>query len=548
MLGEDGAAYDAFYKATWSAETQGPAFLWLARLSARQGALDRALAFTGEALVRNAHNMSARLLQAALCRHLGRDNAALLAETLALDPLDLGALYEDELRRGDLTTWRRTMRQAGHNFRTLALSYMLAGLWQDACAVLAEAAPDPLTAYYAGWAQLNAGEKAAARALFAQAETLAGRCFPNRVREIPILQAAHATLGRAPHALAALGCLWYDKKQYAEAIAAWEESLREDPDQPLVCRNLAIARFNHCADPAQARALMRRARELDPDNPRLLLEADQLAARLGEDPAKRLADLGENLRLTAQRDDLYIRYIALLNLSGCHAQALDALLGRRFHPWEGGEGKVSAEYRAALLGLARTALAEGDLSSAEALLNRSKRYPENLGEGKLPNVPDNEADYLLGLTYTHAGREADARDAFRRATAGPTEPGRALYYNDQPSDFLFFQGLAHRALGEETEARRVFHRLCDYGAQHLADKVGFDFFAVSLPEIEVFDGDLSQRNRLYCLYLRALGLIGLQRGEEAASLLAEVLRIQPDEAGAARALADLQEAATAQRS
>ena len=72
------------------------------------------------------------------------------------------------------------------------------------------------------------------------------------------------------------------------------------------------------------------------------------------------------------------------------------------------------------------------------------------------------------------------------------------------------------------------------GETHLFDAVAYDFFAVSLPEIEVFADDIALRNRQYCNYLRALGCAGLGRTSEAAELFAGILELQPDDQGALR--------------
>ena len=60
------------------------------------------------------------------------------------------------------------------------------------------------------------------------------------------------------------------------------------------------------------------------------------------------------------------------------------------------------------------------------------------------------------------------------------------------------------------------------------DEVSYDYFAVSLPEIEVFQDDIALRNTQYCNYLRALGSIGLGQREKAEALLNEILEKQTD--------------------
>ena len=51
-----------------------------------------------------------------------------------------------------------------------------------------------------------------------------------------------------------------------------------------------------------------------------------------------------------------------------------------------GEGKVSTQYRYALTQKSIQLLDEKKYDEAIQLLEQTKVYPENLGEGKLPNV------------------------------------------------------------------------------------------------------------------------------------------------------------------
>jgi hypothetical protein len=57
---------------------------------------------------------------------------------------------------------------------------------------------------------------------------------------------------------------------------------------------------------------------------------------------------------------------------------------------------------------------------------------------------------------------------------------------------------------------------------------------VSLPELLVFDADLSLRNKVHCLYLMGLGNTGLGNGhmEKAGQLFNEVLRLDCNHQGA----------------
>lgn len=535
-LGREEEAYDSFFKATWSAETQSVGFYHLACLCAKKGEYEQALQFVETALIRNWHDMRARTLKAALLRLLGRPAARFLQESLAIDPLCMGCLYEQMLADGKAQKWKRKMRSAAHNYLTLALDYRAAGLWDDALRIL-DACTDgsPLLEYYKGSICLAAHRDEEAAAHFGAGEAACpDYCFPNRIEEIAILSDAISTLGSAPMACNYLADLLYDKKQYDRAVALWEKAVREKPGLAMAWRNLSIAYYNKHKDGQKALAAMEKACDPMP-SARFLLEYDQLAARLELPAAKRLAVLKKHMELVCQRDDLFLRRITLLNGEGRWQEALEAIRGRKFHPWEGGEGTVSTQYRFALCQLAAEEIAAGSCASALELLEQVLVYPENLGEGKLPNVPDNKIHFLMGLAHRKAGDEAAARKMFQLAAAGDQTPQPVRYYNDQSSDFIFYQGLALRMLGRENAAKRAFHKLVSYGEKHLFDAVTYDFFAVSLPEIEVYVQDGGLRNRQYCNYLRALGHLGLGQEQKAGELLAQVTQKEAGHQGALEA-------------
>jgi len=110
----------------------------------------------------------------------------------------------------------------------------------------------------------------------------------------------------------------------------------------------------------------------------VFFELDQLEKRLNRSPRERLARLEQHLDLVERRDDLMIEYITLLNLLGRHDQAYTALLRRRFHPWEGGEGKSTGQYLISLVGQARSLIAVGEHAQAIERLERALIYPPNL--------------------------------------------------------------------------------------------------------------------------------------------------------------------------
>ena len=191
---------------------------------------------------------------------------------------------------------------------------------------------------------------------------------------------------------------------------------------------------------------MAEACRLEPQDSRFLLEQDQLLKRLGTTAAERLARLEAHRDLVPDRYALMLAYISLLNETEQHEKALELLTHHTFHVWEGGEGKVADEYKKALLALAGKALEAGRPEETMELAGRTLTYPPNLGEGKLDNVPDHHAHYLMGMACRAMGDGEKAGEYFRLASRGSQVPEPVRYYNDQPSDYIYYQGLAFHAL------------------------------------------------------------------------------------------------------
>jgi tetratricopeptide (TPR) repeat protein len=512
MQGRFTEAFNAFHKAVWNAAWQDAAYFELARLSSRGGNFAQALDYVERSLSRNGRHHQARHLKIALLRHSGQADSARRESTLSLefDPLEYGALWERLLLDGD-PAFEHIAYSSRIPCVELALDYAHAGLYADAMQLLEQPAiQEPLAAYTLGWVLNLSGQKQAAESMFRHAASLPGDyCFPNRLEDTLILEAAQRINPQDARAPYYLGNFWYAHRRYDEAISSWERARQLDPTFATVQRNLGLAYFNKRSDPLSALACFEKAFVLNPADARVFFELDQLYQRLNHPPAERLNKLQQHLDLVEQRDDLTIEYISLLNLSGRPDEAYQNLMQRNFHPWEGGEGKVTGQYVTSLVEKARALLAAGEARSAIDLLMQAQSYPPNLGEGKLYGAQENNIFYYLGRAYEVLGEANQAREWFERASTGLSEPASALYYNDQPPDMIFYQGLARLKLGRTEEARAIFRKLVEYGTAHMRDEVSMDYFAVSLPDFRVFEVDLNERSRLHCHYMLGLGFFGL---------------------------------------
>lgn len=533
-------AYTAFYKAAWSNAWQDTAYFSIAQIDITRGDFEVALENINHALDRNAHNSKAWALKSAILRKLNQHEHAILnsIEAIERDGFNLGALYEKALSYRTLGNTQKAeenlnellqlSRKTAHNLIEYALDYAAAGLYAEAIELLSHAENDdtsPLVYYYLALFASKLNNDAEVAAYLQEAAAADPYlCFPNRLEDIAALEFAighHKKDAKAPYYL---GNLWYDKRQYSSAIGCWEKSSAIDKNFATVHRNLGIAYFNKLG--ASKKALLRyeKAFALDKSDARVLMELDQLYKRLNKKPQDRLKFLETNLETTLERDDLYLERAALYNYLGKFQKAYDLIMDRRFHPWEGGEGKVSGQYVYSLIELAKQSIQKGAFEKAIRLLEQAQVYPHNLGEGKLYGAQENDIFYWLGIAYESLHQPEKAKACFRVATIGSGEPGAAMFYNDQQPDKIFYQALAFQKLGNTAKADEIFENLVSYGKAHQNDEIKIDYFAVSLPNLLIFDDDLNLRNKIHCYYITGLGLAGLNQPREALLALDKVLQ------------------------
>ena len=539
-------AYELFWKSTWNKAWADAGYYEAACISMDQERWEDALDELERALISNSHNHQARALKAVTLRKLGRKDEALswIKESYKIDPFNYVCMFEEYQLTNDhapLEHMVELMHGSICNYHETALDYAHAGLTDEATQVLQTAIDkdveeSPLTYYYlAYWNKLSGSNDYLEKAVTISPDY----CFPNRLEDAEILgflmELPFVEDARIPYYL---GCLYYDKRQYDVAIRNWECSAKLDPNFPIVWRNLALARFNKENRQDEALEYMEKAFHLDETDSRMLMELDQLYKRLHKPHQVRLDFLQKYPQLIQQRDDLVLEEITLLNQLGRYEEAMEKLDAHQFHPWEGGEGKVSSQYQICRVELAKQELAKQDkqerqdnINKAIRLLEECLEYPPHLGEGKLYGAQENDFYYLLGVAYDALGQTEKAVACWQEATKGPQEPAAAMYYNDAKPDKIFYQGLALRKLGREDEAHGRFYKLINYGKQHIYDKVVMDYFAVSLPDLLIWEDSLDIKNLIHCKYMLALGYYGMGDKEKGLRYLSEVENLDNNHQG-----------------
>ena len=234
--------------------------------------------------------------------------------------------------------------------------------------------------------------------------------------------------------------------------------------------------------------------------------------------------------LVRDRDDLSVEIATLYNQTRQPEKALDYVLSRRFHPWEGGTGRVSRQYVTAHVQLGRAALDAGDVEAAlEHLETAQAAYPENLGERKHLRWPDADVHYYTGIARQRLGDEEGARASFERvldAAGGPV------------SDTAYYQALALRAMGDEPAAAEKLQTMVDRATEQL-EKQAEQGFATSVPEFVFAEEDLETRRRIHLNYIIGLARMGMGEDEEAKAAFEEVLALSPNHGGANEKLREI---------
>jgi len=436
----------------------------------------------------------------------------------------------------------------------VALDMARAGFFAEAIKLLSARAPNgtsgrlandprdlgtvPLVHYYIGWLHTKLGDTKAALIKFKQgADMSPDYCFPARLEEIAILEAAMAANpgdARAPYYL---GNLLYDRRRHAEAIRLWERAALLNPRYSVVWRNLGLGYFNVRHSAGMARTAYDKAFRVNPADARLLFERDQLWKRLGEKPARRLREMEKWLDLVRQRDDLTIELCALYNQTGRHCDALALLNSRHFQPWEGGEGGPLGQWVRSHLALGRAALSSGRAAKAREHFMAALTAPQNLGEAKHLLANQSEIYYWLGRACDALGDKKSARQHWLTAATfkGDFQEMSVRAF----SAMTFFSAWAWERLEQTVKATRLFADLLGYAQRLKETPAKIDYFATSLPTMLLFDDDLQARQETTALYLQAQAYLGLKQHLKANGVLTQVLRRDPNHALAADLLAEL---------
>ena len=329
--------------------------------------------------------------------------------------------------------------------------------------------------------------------------------------------AAQAAVPDDPRAPYYLGNLYYDRRRYRDAIARGNGRvgprpvLPDRPPQPRHRRGERPSPSGRGTSLVPAR-VRRRLRPTPGSSMNSISCSSARTSSLG-------TQAGEARGASRPRrcpGRLGVEYATLLDQLDRSIEALAYLEGRRFHPWEGGEGVALGAYVTVRMRLGRAALAHGSVDAAvahfEAALDAAR-----IARRSAASAVTRARDPLRARASAGSGRRRRARaramDDRGRTAPRPHGPGIGQ---------LLSRSRAACARSRVGRAIRLQEPAAIGQAPGRAT-VEIDYFATSLPALLLFDDDLDLRNQIACRYLEGLASLGLGRPRAARRAFRDVL-------------------------
>jgi tetratricopeptide (TPR) repeat protein len=569
-------AYDILYRATWNDEWTSPAYYLLSVVDCRNGNFSQALMHIQRAIDANTFNLEAQQLKTVILRQLGKYEEALAQLELLqkMDPLNFITVFEKYIleSRSDKSKEIifKLLRNEPDNFLEAAGRYADAGLYNNALELLnlASGSGDPklnafpMIWYYLGCYYNLSGDKQKSEESYRKASDLSpDYCFPYGYESEKVLQDAIAENPERANSYYYLGNLYCDF-QPEKALDLWRTAIRYDNRSAVLYRNIAFVESNILDQMDSAIVHLRKAAELNNEDPLYLEELDRCLAYTGTSPEERLKVFQDHRPTVEKSDGAMARYISLLNLNARYSEALDILTTRHFHSAEASDINLHVQWTDAhilrgleLLGIGRETTATRSLSYgdetisdpdsiiSERLLSREPLNPAVKVKNRalaiedftlamnfpvnLESVRDGKiavALYFRGLARQEAGDTTGARQDFLKLINFENVMGWGT--GSWPEADLC-KALALKKLRRNNEARELLNNLITSGKEMTDYKPNP---AADLSSVKQRQDLIQIRAQGY--YRQALGYLGLGNRGSAGLMAGRALKLNPSDIGA----------------
>mgnify|MGYP004552473467 FL=1 len=510
FLGEYDKAYDILYRAAWNYTHRSAALFELACIDCRNGEYTEAIKKLDESIGLNKGHTKAHNLETAIKRKIGCEYAEKSAKDgINDDKLDLFALIEyshfenveDKIAQFALKP---------ENLLDVARDYMKAGFYEDALYALSFAnAASPLVNYYKAYITkdnsfIDKAEKADM-----------GYCFPSSVDDIVVLEYAIENCKNAANANYYLGCLFYDRFLFDEASECFKSCVRINPEHGRAWRNLSLYMFDKKHDGKKALYCMENALKYRSDDPRLLLEYEQLLKNTNASIEERLSVYDKYPELLKERDDCYLDKLTLLSQQGKYEEAINMAAVKHFHIYEGGEGKLTKQHAWMHVLYGNELAKKGDTKKAEQIYINGINMPKSYGEAKTFFNQEAHIYYYLSKLYTGEKHTAALE--------------KAAEYKAAVSEISLFRALALKELGRSDEAKQVLDEMLSTAQSLIDNKDMRTYYGVGSPSPMPFELDNEKHNLLAGYTLKAFALYGEEKYSEAEICIRKAQKLDPND-------------------
>lgn len=510
FLGEYDKAYDILYRAAWNYTHRSAALFELACIDCRNGEYTEAIKKLDESIGLNKGHTKAHNLETAIKRKIGCECAEKSAKDgINDDKLDLFALIEyshfenveDKIAQFALKP---------ENLLDVARDYMKAGFYEDALYALSfVSVASPLVNYYKAYITkdnsfIDKAEKANM-----------GYCFPSSVDDIAVLEYAIENCKNAANANYYLGCLFYDRFLFDEASECFKSCVRINPEHGRAWRNLSLYMFDKKHDGKKALYCMENALKYRSDDPRLLLEYEQLLKNTNASIEERLSVYDKYPELLKERDDCYLDKLTLLSQQGKYEEAINMAAVKHFHIYEGGEGKLTKQHAWMHVLYGNELAKKGDTKKAEQIYINGINMPKSYGEAKTFFNQEAHIYYYLSKLYTGEKHTAALE--------------KAAEYKAAVSEISLFRALALKELGRSDEAKQVLDEMLSTAQSLIDNKDMRTYYGVGSPSPMPFELDIEKHNLLAGYTLKAFALYGEEKYSEAEICIRKAQKLDPND-------------------
>ena len=234
-------------------------------------------------------------------------------------------------------------------------------------------------------------------------------------------------------------------------------------------------------------------------------------------PEQRLEVYEQYPELLAERDDCYLDKLTLVSQTGDFEKAIEMARVKRFHIYEGGEGKLTKQHAWMHVLYGKQLIEQNDFENAERILMNGVNMPKSYGEAKTFFNQEAHIYYYLGVLYEKQGKTEKAQKAFEDAAI----------YKAAVSEISLFRALALKKLGKNDEANEVLNEMLTVAENFIVNKDLRTYYGVGSPSPMPFEYDIEKNNLTDGNILEAFAWLGLGEIEKANEYIENARAINP---------------------